>query len=120
MDDIKQLFNSLEKEKSPRLKLEIIAGIFKTIIKIKTFNAEQSGVDDILNILVFIFIQVKPRFIYSDIQYIELFQNIVNGDMENKFACMKSVCNIISNIKSNNLIGVTEEEFNNKYNNINK
>ena len=40
--------------------------------------------------------------------------------MENKFACMKSVCNIISNIKSNNLIGVTEEEFNNKYNNINK
>ena len=120
MDDIKQLFNSLEKEKSPRLKLEIIAGIFKTIIKIKTFNAEQSGVDDILNILVFIFIQVKPRFIYSDIQYIELFQNIVDGDMENKFACMKSVCNIISNIKSNNLIGVTEEEFNKNYNNINK
>ena len=116
MEDVKRLFNKLEKEKSPRLKLEIISEIFKTIKNVKTFNVEQSGVDDILNILVFIFVKVKPKFIDSDIKYMELFQNILEGDLESKFAFMKSTCNIISNIKSNNLIGVTEEEFENKFN----
>ena len=119
MDDLRQLFNKLEKEKSPRLKLEIISEIFKTIIKIKPFNDEQSGTDDILNILIFIFVQIRPKFIDTDIQYIELFQNISKGDIESKFAHLKSACNIIINIKYNDFIGISKEEFENKFNNKN-
>ena len=120
LDDLRQLFNKLEKEKSPRLKLEIISEIFKTIIKIKTFNDEQSGVDDILNILIFIFVKIKPKFIDSDIQYIELFQNILTGDIESKIAQMKSACNIILNISYKNFKDITKEEFEKKFNNKNK
>ena len=116
MDDIKQLFDKLEKEKSPRKKIVIVSEIFKTIIKIKMFNMEQSGVDDILNILVFIFVQIKPKFIYTDIEYIELFINKTNGDIQSQFTHMKSACTIISNITNKNLIDVTEEEFNKKFN----
>jgi len=116
MDDIKQLFDKLEKEKSPRKKIVIVSEIFKTIVKIKIFNMEQSGVDDILNILVFIFVQIKPKFIYTDIQYIELFINKTNGDIQSQFAHMKSACTIITNITNKNLIDVTEEEFNKKFN----
>ena len=120
LDDLRQLFNKLEKEKSPRLKLEIISEIFKTIIKIKTFNGEQSGVDDIINILIFIFVKMKPKFIDSDIQYIELFHNILTGDIESKIAQMKSACNIILNISYKNFKDITKEEFEKKFNNKNK
>ena len=116
MDDVKQLFDKLEKEKSPRKKILIISEIFGTMVKIKIFNMEQSGVDDILNILVFIFVQVKPKYIYTDIQYIELFINKTNGNIQSQFAIMKSACNFITNITSKNLLGISEEEFNKKFN----
>ena len=116
MDDVKQLFDKLEKEKSPRKKILIISEIFRTMVKIKIFNMEQSGVDDILNILVFIFVQVKPKYIYTDIQYIELFINKTNGNIQSQFAIMKSACNFITNITSKNLLGISEEEFNKKFN----
>ena len=115
MDDIKQLFEKLQKEKSPRRKILYVTEIFKTLVKIKIFNMEQSGIDDILTILMFIFVQVKPKYIFTDIQYIELFVNKTNGDIQNKMAHMKSACNFITNIIHKNLMGVTEEEFNKKF-----
>ena len=115
IDDIKQLFNQLEKEKSPKQKAEIISEIFETITKIITFNAEESGADDILNILVYIFIQVRPKFINSDIEYIELFKVNLDGEKQTHFAHLKSACDFITNIKYNNLVGVTQEEFNEKF-----
>ena len=115
MDDIKQLFEKLQKEKSPRRKILYVTEIFKTLVKIKIFNMEQSGIDDILTILMFIFVQVKPKYIFTDIQYIELFVNKTNGDIQNKMAHMKSACNFITNITHKNLMGVTEEEFNKKF-----
>ena len=115
IDDIKQLFNQLEKEKSPKQKAEIISEIFETITKIITFNVEESGADDILNILVYIFIQVRPKFINSDIEYIELFKVNLDGEKQTHFAHLKSACNFITNIKYNNLVGVTQEEFNEKF-----
>ena len=116
MDDVKQLFDKLDKEKSPRKKILIISEIFKTMVKIKIFNMEQSGVDDILNILVFIFVQVKPKYIYTDIQYIELFINKPSGNIQSQFAIMKTACKFITNIESKKLLGVDEEEFNKKFN----
>ena len=115
IDDIKQLFNLLEKEKSPKQKAEIISEIFETITKIITFNVEESGADDILNILVYIFIQVRPKFINSDIEYIELFKVNLDGEKQTHFAHLKSACDFITNIKYNNLVGVTQEEFNEKF-----
>ena len=115
IDDIKQLFNQLEKEKSPKQKAEIISEIFETITKIITFNVEESGADDILNILVYIFIQVRPKFINSDIEYIELFKVNLDGEKQTHFAHLKSACDFITNIKYNNLVGVTQEEFNEKF-----
>ena len=76
---------------------------------------EKSGIDDKLKILAFIFVQIKQKYIDSDKQHTELFQNIFAGDIESKIAYMKITCNIIINIKWNNLIDVTEEEFENKF-----
>ena len=89
--------------------------IFETITKIITFNVEESGADDILNILVYIFIQVRPKFIDSDSEYIELFKVNLDGEKQTHFAHLKSACDFITNIKYNNLVGVTQEEFNEKF-----
>ena len=116
MDDIKQLFDKLIKEKSPRKKLLIISEIFQNIYKIIKFNDEEgnSGADDNLNLLLYIFVKSQPNFINTDINYIQLFNKKQNGIEENQLFQLLSACNIMKDFKLEYLTGVKEEEYNQK------
>ena len=87
MDDIKQLFMKLLNEKSPRKKRIIINEIFQTIAKVITFNdqANKSGADDNINILLYIFIKIQPKMIKTDIDYINLFLKMILVQKTNNY-----------------------------------
>ena len=113
MDDIKQFFLELEKEKSPRKKLKIINKIFNTNSKIMDFNGDGSdkGADDNLSILMYIFIKVKPTKISSEIEYLKLFLKEKNGTNDNQLTQLITVCEAMKNMKHTSLFNVTEEEY---------
>ena len=114
MDDIKQSFNEFEKEKSPRKKFVIVKDIFQTISKIITFNGggeEDIGADDNLAILLYIFIKVRPKKIYSDIEYLKLFVRDSNGTEDNQIAHLMTVCEAMKKIDHTHLFEITEEEY---------
>ena len=113
MDDIRQLFMKLQKEKSPRKKIIIIKEIFQTISKVITFNdqAKKSGADDNINILLYIFIKIQPKMIRTDIDYINLFFKDNFGLEDQQLSQLITVCNILGDFKTKYLIGVSEEEY---------
>ena len=113
MDDIKQLFIKLLKEKSPRKKINIIKEIFQTISKVITFNdqANKSGADDNISILLYIFIRIQPKMIKTDIDYIKLFFKDDLGLEDQQLSQLITVCNILGDFKAKYLIGVSEEEY---------
>ena len=92
MDDIKQFFTELEKEKSPKKKFKIIMDIFTTISKIIAFNGGESrpGADDNISLLLYIFVRVIPKKIYSDIEYMKLFIKDNNGTEDNQLFIYKA------------------------------
>ena len=113
MDDIRQLFMKLLDEKSPRKKIIIIKEIFQTILKVITFNdqANKSGADDNINILLYIFIKIQPKMIKTDIDYISLFFKDDLGLEDQQLSQLITVCNILEDFKTKYLIGVSEEEY---------
>ena len=113
MDDIKQFFTELEKEKSPKKKFKIITDIFMTISKIIAFNGGESrpGADDNISLLLYIFVRVIPKKIYSDIEYMRLFIKDNNGTEDNQLTQLVTVCEAMKNINYNHLFDVTEEEY---------
>ena len=113
MDDIRQLFMKLLDEKSPRKKIIIIKEIFQTILKVITFNdqANKSGADDNINILLYIFIKIQPKMIKTDIDYISLFFKNDLGLEDQQLSQLITVCNILEDFKTKYLIGVSEEEY---------
>ena len=113
MDDIKQFFTELEKEKSPKKKFKIITDIFMTISKIIAFNGGESrpGADDNISLLLYIFVRVIPKKIYSDIEYMKLFIKDNNGTEDNQLTQLVTVCEAMKNINYNHLFDVTEEEY---------
>ena len=100
MDDIKQFFNEFEKEKSPRKKFKIIMDIFLTISKIITFNGGENkpGADDNISLLLYIFVRVQPKKIYSDIEYMRLFIKENNGKEDNQLTHLINKIIIIKTI----------------------
>ena len=119
MDDIRQNFKNLEKEKSPRKKLIIIEDIFKTVSNIISFNGQDEkggGADDLMAILLYLLVRVQPKKIYSDIEYIKLFMIDKTGAKQYQMVHLSNICEIMKNISHEQLYGVTEEEFNQKCN----
>ena len=119
MDDIKQNFTNLEKEKSPRKKLIIIDDIFKTISNIISFNGQDEkggGADDLMAILLYLLVRVQPKKIYSDIEYVKLFMLDKTGAKQYQIVHLSNICEIMKNISHEQLYGVTQEEFNQKCN----
>ena len=119
MNDIKQYFIEFEKEKSPRKKFLAINRIYDTINKIFKFKGESSsqiGADILTSILLYIFVRVQPKRIITDINYVKLFvdDNNNNGIINYQITHLNTICAIMKEIKPNYLIGVTEQEFNQK------
>ena len=119
LDEINQYFTELEMEKSPRKKMIQIDKISQIIKKIIEFNGEDSneaGADDIMPVFLYLFVRAQPKKIYSDLEYIKLFITDNNGQNQVKLTYFVFVSEILLSINHNNLINVSEEEFNMKCN----
>ena len=110
-------FKLVDTEKSPRKKLLNLVEIFNLIGFLLKFNGFTSigGVDDQLPILNYAFVQSKSLRMFSNAKYMELYL----GDKKNKIegsllTQLLGICEMITHIKYNQLINVTEEEFNEK------
>ena len=115
MKNIKQI----ENEKSPRKNLINLSQVFNLISNLEMFNGGErgQGVDDTILILNYAIVKTRPKHLYTNTKYIELFI----GDNENKFegsqlAQLLSICTFLLSIKYDNFYNINEEEFNRKCN----
>ena len=114
-------FNSLDNAKSPRIKIIMIGKIFELISKIVFFNGGNTnlGVDDQMPILNYCIVKAQPNRICSNIKFIELYRNsLIEKGNDNELTQMIALCDYIKNIKYNNLIGISQEEFINNCNEV--
>ena len=80
-----------------------------------TFSSGKNdlGIDDTISILIYVMIKAKPKNIFSNSKFCQLFLN--PGLAKKLYGILMSqiemIKNIIYNMKYTDLIGVTEEEF---------
>ena len=103
-------------------KLNIIQKIFEIIFNsLKYIKGENFTSEDISNICMFIIIKGKPEKLYSNLKYLEIFENkdILNNNKIYLKELNEGFVNILKlNYKS--FKGMSEIEFNNKCNINNK
>ena len=117
--DVLKHFKNIDEEKSPRKKILNMNEIFNSVGFLLKFNEDGAdvGVDDQIPILCYAFVKAQPLRLFSNAKYMELYI----GEKKNKregieLAQLSSVCDIISSMKYTDLIGVSPEEFNKKFN----
>ena len=117
LPDINKYFNLIPREKSPRKKLIILDNIFKSIYKLLSFSREETKVvgNDQLNILIYCFVKAKPKMIYTDCKFMELyFEDKKNKGKEFELSQMMNICDYIKDNNLKSLCNVDEEELNQK------
>ena len=117
LPDVIKFFDKIEKEKSPRKKLENMIKIFTSIENVVKFNGENKdiGVDDQLPILNYAFIKAHPFPIYTNCKYMELFLGNKKFKLEGNYLTqLFTICKFIENLSAKDLFDVSEEKF--KYN----
>ena len=117
LPDIMKNIKRIENEKSPRKNLINLSQVFKLISNLEMFNGGErgQGVDDTILILNYAIVKTRPKQLYTNTKYIELFI----GDNENKFegsqlAQLLSICTFLLSIKYDKFYNINEEEFNKK------
>lgn len=100
--------------KLPEQKMEIFSKLIKNIlITLNLHLGKRDGsIDDVLPFLVFVIIKSKPKFLSSNINFIQLYHKKpklieVNSD----FVLLKLVKDHILNLSHINLKNITEEEY---------
>jgi hypothetical protein len=114
LPDVIGYFDKIEKEKSPRKKLENMSNIFVSIENVVKFNGENKdiGVDDQLPILNYAFIKAHPLNIYTNCKFMNLFLGSKKNKAEdNQLTQLFSICEFVQEITSEKLNDVTEEAF---------
>ena len=114
LPDVIDYFGKIEKEKSPRKKLENMSNIFVSIENLVKFNGENKelGVDDQMPILNYAFIKAHPLNILTNCKFMNLFLGSKrNKEEDNQLTQLFSICQYVQNIKSKNLNEVSEEVF---------
>ena len=114
LPDVIGYFDKIEKEKSPRKKLENMSNIFVSIENVVKFNGENKdiGVDDQLPILNYAFIKAHPLNIYSNCMFMNLFLGSKKNKVEdNQLTQLFSICEFVQGINASCLNDVSEEEY---------
>ena len=114
LPEVIKFFDKIEREKSPRKKLENMINIFTSIENVVKFNGENKdiGVDDQLPILNYAFIKAHPFPIYTNCKYMELFLGNKKFKLEGNYLTqLITVCKFIENLSAKDLFDVTEEKF---------
>ena len=121
LKDVSVLFNNIDTEKSPSKKLSNLDEIFNSIGFLLRFNKQdisQKGVDDQVPILTYALVQSQPLKIYSNSQFMELYNGKKSkGNEGSQLAQLHSSCDFVANIKPSKLYNIGNEEF---YQNCNK
>jgi len=88
--------------------------IFEFINSLLTFteNSKLIGVDNQMPLLNYIFIKAKPKGMYTNLEFMELYMGEKIKKIEgNNLAQLKSIRDFTFNLKSDNLQNVSNEEF---------
>ena len=108
----------LDKNKSPRIKLQKMMNIFMTITNIVKFNNSEKddiGVDDLMPILNYCVIRAQPLRLNSNCRFMELYIGELKNKKEgNLLTQLKSICIRMLDMNHNSLIDVNVKEFEEK------
>ena len=113
LPDITRYFNSIDIEKSPRKKINNMLNIFSSINKLLTFqNQSLIGVDDQMPLLNYIFIKAKPKRIFTNIEFMELYmgEKIMKNE-GNYLVQLKAIRDFTFNLTPGSLRNISEKEF---------
>jgi len=114
LEDSIYYFKKLESEKSVLKKILNIKELFNSIYRLEKFNGDRknAGVDDLMPILNYAFIKAKPKMIYSNLKYIELYIGYLRSKEEgSQLTQLIALCDYIINIEPNNILKVTKDEY---------
>ena len=113
LPDITRYFNFINIEKSPKKKIENMQNIFASINKLLSFSQKRLiGVDDQMPLLNYIFIRAKPKGIFTDIQFMELYMGEkIKKEEGNNLVQLLTISEFIFNLSATDLINVSKEEF---------
>ena len=114
LPEIFNYFNKMCEEKSPRKKFIYINKLYKTLLDINAFNGgKELDIDCQISIMTYVIIKAQPFRFFSNCEYMKVFFNdIIEGKNEDsRLTQLLSICQIISDFKYGNAIGINEEEF---------
>ena len=111
----KTFINEVDNKFTPADKIKCMAKAFSIVQNSITFcsGKKDLGVDDTLKPLIYVILKAKPKRIFSNFNYAELF---LDPDLSKKqygilLAQICMIKKIIKDMKYTELIGVTEEQF---------
>ena len=117
LPDVMKYIKLIENEKSPRKNLINLSEVFKLISNLEMFNGGErgQGVDDTILILNYAIVKARPKHLFTNTKYLQLFI----GENENKcegsqLAQLMSICTFLLSIKYDKFYNINEEEFNKK------
>ena len=113
LPDITRYFNLIDIEKSPRKKIINMLNIFSSINKLLTFQNQSSiGVDNQMPLLNYIFIKAKPKRIYTNCEFMELYMgDKIQKTEGNYLVQLKAIRDFTFSITPNRLLNVSNKEF---------
>ena len=107
------LIQKFEKSKSPISKMKMLQKTFQSIQNIIKFNLKELylGTNQIIPIFVYILIKSKPKRLWSNLKYIQLYLGY-KIDQQIFFQFQVAIT-MIETMDHNRLINVSQEEFEN-------
>ena len=108
-------FDHINTEKSPRKKIINMNSIFEAINTLLEFNQKKVniGVDNQMPLLNYIFIKAKPKNIFTNCEFIELYiGDKIRKKEGNYLIQLKSIRDFTLNLTHNKLFNISFEEFN--------
>ena len=114
LPDITKYFNLIDIEKSPRKKILNMNNIFESINSLLQFSQNQTliGVDNQMPLLNYIFIKAKPKGMFTNYEFMELYiGDKIKKNEGNYLAQLKSIIDFTFSLTPQNLFNITDKEF---------
>jgi hypothetical protein len=107
--------NEINNKYTPQDKLKVVLKSFGILQNSITFcsGKKELGVDDTIKPLIYVLIKSKPKTIFTNYNYCQLFlnDNLCKTQYGILLTQLYMIMNIIKDMKHTDLIGVTEEQF---------
>lgn len=110
-----EYINNMDNEITPSSKIKSFNKAFAILQNSITFctGKDELGVDDSLQVLIYVIIKAQPKRIWTNFNYARLF---IDPDLSKKqfgllLTQLEMVLTVISNLKYTDLVGVSEEQF---------